>query len=227
MSRAFSAIAEQVDLIGHGIQLPNYSTTGRQDFLPPRPRATRAHRQAIVELGLRFQPSNSTDLEAYRLRLELLASDCSHISPTLLRAACDRVALQAKGLPYASEILACAKLIIEERDRAATPDAQFHQSRSTQRREAYAARNRDAAANGELGRITADRQFFRMDDPWELRGCRSDGTVIEPRFDDVARSWVVSETDIAVLEQQYLTHDRVWRVCGNAIGRRVEGQIDG
>jgi hypothetical protein len=220
MSKAFSDIVGKMNLIEHDIQPLDCSTTAREDSLPPRPRATRAHRQAITELGLRFQPSNSTDLEAYHVRLELLASDCSQIPPTLLRDACDRAALLAKGLPYVSEILACAKLIVEERHHAATSDAQLQKSRSSRREEAYAASNRDAVAKGEFGRITADRQYFKMDDPWERRGCRSDGTVIEPRFDEVARSWIVSEIDKAVLAQQYLTHNRVWRVCGNEIVRR-------
>lgn len=85
--------------------------------LPPRPKATRGHRQAVAEIGLRFQPSNAQDLEAHRMRLELLAIDCSEITPTLLRQAGDRVAQYSQFLPKASEILAAAREIVEDRQR--------------------------------------------------------------------------------------------------------------
>ena len=87
------------------------------DDLPPRQKATRGHRQAVAEIGLRFQPSNAADLEAHRMRLELLAIDCSEITPTLLRHAGDRVAQYSQFLPKASEILAAAREIVEERQR--------------------------------------------------------------------------------------------------------------
>jgi hypothetical protein len=70
---------------------------------------------------LRFQPANGADLDAYRIRLELLAKDCAHISPALLRAACDRVAPTAPGLPYARSLLEAAAQIVDERRRMQEP----------------------------------------------------------------------------------------------------------
>jgi hypothetical protein len=86
--------------------------------LPPRQKATRGHRQAIAELGLLYRPANAEDLEAHRLRLELMATHCSEISPALLREACDRVAKYSEFLPRPAELLAVARQIMEERQRA-------------------------------------------------------------------------------------------------------------
>lgn len=79
---------------------------------------------------MRFQPANSADLEAYSLRLELLAKDAAHIAVPLLRAACDRAAITARGLPYVSEILAHASDIVAERQRAVEAAHHFEQSRT-------------------------------------------------------------------------------------------------
>jgi len=49
--------------------------------------------------------------------LDYLAQDTAHLTVPLLRAACDVVARDAKGLPYASEIITAATQLVEERQR--------------------------------------------------------------------------------------------------------------
>jgi len=96
--------------------------------LPPRQKATRGHRQAIAELGLRFQPSNAAEMDAHRIRLELLALDCSEIAPALLRQACDNVAREAQFLPRAVELLNAARAIVEDRQRVQRSERTTHDS---------------------------------------------------------------------------------------------------
>lgn len=83
-----------------------------------RPKPTRSHHACIAELVLRFPCPRDLDPDAYEARAKLLARDCAHIAPALLRKACDRAAQSARGLPYASEILQHAAAIVEERQRA-------------------------------------------------------------------------------------------------------------
>jgi hypothetical protein len=78
----------------------------------------------IAELSLRFPAARDVDARQYQARLDFLASDTAHLAVPLLRAACDRVAQTAKGLPYASEILTAATAIVEERQRVNPNDRQ-------------------------------------------------------------------------------------------------------
>lgn len=92
--------------------------SGNSETLPEPLKPTPGHKRAIAELALRFPAGRDYDPDQYQLRLEYLAKDCAHLAVPLLRAACDRVAQTARGLPYASEIIAAATQLVEERQRA-------------------------------------------------------------------------------------------------------------
>ena len=79
------------------------------------PKVTAAHKACISELLLRFPCPRDTHPDAYVARANLLAKDCASLQVTLLRKACDRVSLTARGLPFASEILMAAREIVAER----------------------------------------------------------------------------------------------------------------
>lgn len=187
--------------------------------LPPRPRAPRAHRKVISEIGLRFPLPRGADSEAHHVRLELLAWDCRHVPADLLREACDLAATTAKGLPYASEILVCVEQIERERRRVGASDLQTASFSGVESYSTYAAPNREAAEQNAPGRITRDHQLFCMDDPNEMRGCRPDGTVIQPWFDWVLGAWSADERDLSLLAEQYEKHGRTLKVCDRRIVR--------
>lgn len=114
--------------------------------------------------------------------MDYLAKDLAHIAVPLLRAACDRAAQSARGMPYASEILACAATIVEERQRAADP-VQAQPFATVERdldKLAVVARayNRENAGAGNLMRWTDTMQPFRIGDPGEKRFTNSNGAVI-------------------------------------------------
>jgi hypothetical protein len=129
--------------------VPALASNGQSASLPsetiPEPlKATPAHKRAIAELALRFPAGREQDPDQYQLRLEYLAKDTAHIAVALLRAACDRVAQTARGLPYASEILTAATQIVEERQRVQPSERTVHDS--------------DGVIDGEreIGELTAE-----------------------------------------------------------------------
>lgn len=188
--------------------------------LPPRPKATRGHRQAVAEIGLRYRPSNAADMEAHRLRLELLACDLSEISPALIRAAGDRVAQSSDFMPKASEILAAAREIVAERQRAPrdgiaiSADGEIiAKPQPGDKVAAYHAANRLALNNGSRVMQADDGELFRLGDPGERRGVRSDGSAIVPWFhhnkgdgDTVPNGWYCKHDDVAALSDCYRQH---------------------
>lgn len=103
--------------IGQAPASNGQSGSSRLETVTEPLKATPGHKRAIAELALRFPAGREYDPEQYQLRLEYLANDTAHIAVALLRAACDRVAQTARGLPYASEILTAATAIVEERQR--------------------------------------------------------------------------------------------------------------
>lgn len=149
---------------------------------------TRGHKAAIAELVLRFPCPRDTDPDSYRARVEYLEKDVAHIAVPLLRAACDRAAQSARGLPYASEILACATAVVEDRQRAVEADARQRgapiqhgpKSQDEERVELSRQYNRDNAAIGQPIRWTKDMEMFRIGDPGEKRWTRDDGSVTGP-----------------------------------------------
>lgn len=157
--------------------------------LPPRPKATRAHRQAIAELGLRFRPSSIEDLDAHAARLELLALDCADLAPGLLRMACDAVARDARFLPSASEIRSAATALVEERQRM-----QAHVDRAAQPSRPDAGKG---LVIGDSGRVSYEpprelvdathdrnRQLMRQGSPWRL--VAQDSCTARVRVDDLS-----------------------------------------
>jgi hypothetical protein len=110
--------------------------------------------------------------------LDFLASDTAHLAVPLLRAACDRVAQTAKGLPYASEIIAAATQIVEERQRVQTAADRSAPGgvQMGDRAAAYANINRQQLAAGRRMFFTDAGEWF-VEAPHEPRRVNPDGTV--------------------------------------------------
>ena len=152
-------------------QSTGLSATSEEPLKP-----TRGHMACIAELSLRFPAARDTDSRQYQARLDFLASDTAHLTVPLLRAACDRVAQTAKGLPYASEIIAAATAIVEERQRVTQCEATGGQPVMGDRAAVYANINRQQLAAGrKLFFTDAGDQF--MEGPQEPRRVMPDGTV--------------------------------------------------
>lgn len=148
-----------------------------------QPEPTRSHKACIAELSLRFPCPAHTDADDYRARLDLLTRDTAHLAPALLRKACDLASQTARGLPYASEILNAAAVIVEERQRVAERigrDNGTHQGPMT-RVELLAERaheyNLDNMRKGSPLRWTDGMELFSLAAPGEKRRCQGDGTV--------------------------------------------------
>lgn len=169
--RALASIGAAPALSGQSNSLQLETVT---EPLKPTP----GHKRAIAELALRFPAGREYDPDQYQLRLEYLAKDTAHIAVSLLRQACDRVAQTARGLPYASEIIAAATQIVEERqrvqvaaDRSAPGGVQMGD-----RAAAYANINRQQLAAGRRLFFTDSGDQF-MEGPQEPRRVMPDGTV--------------------------------------------------
>ncbi len=63
-------------------------------------------RKLIGELGLRYRPTRSTDLEAHAAALALLARDLADVAPIALANAIEQWARSSAFMPKASELLA-------------------------------------------------------------------------------------------------------------------------
>lgn len=173
------------------------------------------------------------ELEAHRLRLELLAVDCSEISPALLREAGDRVARESPYLPKASEILAAAREIVEERQRiqaASERHRAFEAGRPVQigdKAAAYAMANVRAMQQGMRCMQTADGSLFKLGDRGERRGVRPDGTAIEPFFhhhkgegDTIPQGWYCKQEDVSALSRCYAEYGAGYMLRGAMIIER-------
>lgn len=132
----------------------------------PQRNPTAGHRAVIAELLLRFPCPRDVDPDDYKARAELLARDTAALQPGLLRKAADRVAQSARGLPFASELLEAARLIVEERQRAQQP-ADAAPSPETELADMLAARNRDLDRLGVRG---FDGELWR----WVVQNGRAD-----------------------------------------------------
>jgi hypothetical protein len=206
------------------------SETQWEGDLPPRPKATRGHRQAIAELGLRFRPAATEEHEAHAFRLELLAVDCADLAPGLLRMACDVVAREARFLPSAAELRAAAQRIVEERQRVR--DAAAYQATGQpmpvagDKAAAYARANRMARDKGWRVMQAPDGELFKLGDFGERRGIRGDGSAIVPFFrregevDGVPPGWWCRQEDAAALAQCYREYDAEFALQGCLIVER-------
>jgi hypothetical protein len=150
--------------------------------LTEKPKPTRGHFACITELGLRFPKARDDDPQSYALRMDYLAKDLAHLAVPLLRAACDRAAQSARGMPYAAEIIDCAKAIIEDRQRVAGPvnDARNSTVDRNIGKLAGLAReyNLDNQRKGSPMRWTDAMQLFRIGDPGERRWTNANGEVV-------------------------------------------------
>lgn len=178
--------------------LPTLNDNG----LPSR-EATASHRACIAELLLRFPCPRDTDPEDYAARAELLAQDCASLQSGLLRKACDRAAQSARGLPYAAEILAAAKAIVEERQaaQAATASPESPVDRQAQ---SLADRNRhlDAAgfrfADGDMHRwalVNGKPELVRCSGKGARARYNGFGQVQLAHWSDRYREWIFDDLE--------------------------------
>ena len=168
------------DITGRAVanagQVPHSTGLSATSDEPLKP--TRGHMACIAELSLRFPAARDVDARQYQARLDFLANDTAHLAVPLLRAACDRVAQTAKGLPYASEIIAAATQIVEERQRVQTAADRSAPGgvQMGDRAAAYANINRQQLAAGRRMFFTDTGEQF-MEGPHEPRRVNPDGTV--------------------------------------------------
>lgn len=77
---------------------------------PPKKRSAPAAIGRIIgELGLRYRPSATADLEAHAHAIRLLTEDVADIPPHLLEAAAKRWVREQRFMPKASELIAFAR----------------------------------------------------------------------------------------------------------------------
>lgn len=161
---------------------------------------SKATQAVILELALRYPCPVNTDPDRYAARLDLLARDCATMAPSLLRKACDRMAVRSRFLPTAAELHDAAREIVEERQRAqehaehATPEAASLSRLETQLIEQnrrlieQGAHHRWVADNGSAKAVTIELPVFSEPDRYGCRAiighrpardatCNGDGTV--------------------------------------------------
>jgi hypothetical protein len=113
----------------------------------------------VSELGFRFRPSSQADLETHAHTLRLLTEDLADVPVSLLDEAARRWALSKPFLPKASELVALAKEVADERT-AGTGAAGLN---------LQAFCDRMNASNGPLYYYVAGEAPHRRVD-WKLRG---------------------------------------------------------
>jgi len=208
-------------------QVPHSTGLSATSDEPLKP--TRGHMACIAELSLRFPAARDTDSRQYQARLDFLASDTAHLAVPLLRAACDRVAQTAKGLPYASEIITAATAIIEERqraqvsaDRGALGGVQIGDKAA-----AYHCANAACLAKGMKVMQTDDGELFKLGDKGERRGIRPDGSAIVPFFrhegevEGVPAGWYVRQEDAATLTRCFQQYEADFHLAGARVLRNA------
>jgi hypothetical protein len=176
---------------------------------------------------LRFPAARDVDQRQYQARLDYLANDTAHIAVPLLRAACDRVAQTAKGLPYASELLAAAAQLVEERQRVQPSGTSGQATATNDRAAAYHRANVACMAKGMRVMQTDDGELFKLGDRGDRRGIRPDGSAIVPFFrhdgqvEGVPAGWYVRQEDVAALARCYSEYGANYELRGAKIVERV------
>jgi hypothetical protein len=94
-----------------GRALTPLSTCSEQPEQPKRATVPPIIGEIIGNLGLRYRPSGTADLEAHAQTLILLGEDCADMPPPLLDAAAKRWARESKFMPRASELREMARII--------------------------------------------------------------------------------------------------------------------
>jgi hypothetical protein len=69
-------------------------------------------KEIIATIGLRYRPSESSDLEAHAGKLALLAVDCADLPPHILEAAGKKWASTSPWLPKASDLIALCQSMV-------------------------------------------------------------------------------------------------------------------
>lgn len=156
--------------------------------------------------------------------MDYLAKDLAHIAVPLLRAACDRAAQSARGMPYASDILACAAAIVEDRQRAAEPVRMAGRHQASPDLDGLAVKAREYnRANADIGspfRWTDAMQVFAVGATGERRATRDDGSIIEPWLGE-DKQWHPPAGDSGALGAAYRRHGAHYRVlAGNIVDTR-------
>ena len=195
-------------------------TERSSESLTTQPKPTRGHHACITELGLRFPKARDDDPESYALRMDYLAKDLAHLTVPLLRAACDRAAQSARGMPYASEILACAAAIVEERQRAIEPVHMAGRHQPSPDLDGLAIKAREYnRANADIGspyRWTDAMQVFAIGSLGERRATRDDGSIIEPWLGE-DQQWHPPAGDGPALAAAYRQHGAHFQIRGGSI----------
>lgn len=181
----------------HGIGSSSSEPSSLPTLTDGERKPSKAVEACILELALRFPCPRDTDPDRYAARLNLLTRDCAGLNPALLRKACDRAVQTAKGLPYASEILAAAREIVEERQQA-----QAAQARETGQ---PAESDRDRAMRAHNLKLQAEGRPFRYHGNWQAVSvvkpspavhadaiCNGDGTASLAQFEQ--GEWVYRRT---------------------------------
>lgn len=79
---------------------------------------TALHRKLILELGLRYRPVSSAQLEAHNATLSALMIDVADLPPHLLQRAIEAHVRESRFMPKASELIARAKSYVDKADDA-------------------------------------------------------------------------------------------------------------
>lgn len=87
----------------------------------PAPTIPKEVHRIVAELGLRFRPTSSADLEAHRGRLALLAQDLADAPPALLDQAARDWSRSSRFMPTAAELVALMQSAINAADRRPLP----------------------------------------------------------------------------------------------------------
>ena len=74
-----------------------------------KPKPSAKIRGLIGRLGLRYHPTNSTDLAAHQAMLQLLAEDLAHMPPDALERAIDRHVVTSPYMPKAADLIKLAQ----------------------------------------------------------------------------------------------------------------------
>lgn len=110
MATQFQDYPEGNPIFGAGA-LTRLSTCSEQPEQPKRATVPPIIGEIIANLGLRYRPSGTADLEAHAQTLILLGEDCADMPPPLLDAAAKRWARESKFIPRASELREMARVI--------------------------------------------------------------------------------------------------------------------
>jgi hypothetical protein len=93
---------------------PGHASLGPTRSSPPSARPWRrsvpsAVKRIILELGLRYRPAASDQLEAHHAKLAALMSDLADLPPALLERAAGQWVRQSPFMPKASDLLQLAR----------------------------------------------------------------------------------------------------------------------